>query len=138
MKRRDDWPERLVAVVQQAQARPFRWGEHDCALFVADCVKAMTGVDVAEGLRGSYQDRPGAIRRLAERFAVLDLRGLGTRLFGAPIAPALAQRGDVALVMLEGQGSAGVVLGPTVAAPGRRGLLHVPLERAEIVWGVGR
>lgn len=39
----------------------FRWGERDCALFVADWVRLVTGRDPASHLRGRYRDAGGAL-----------------------------------------------------------------------------
>ena len=136
MRRKDDWPERLGEAIEAARNRGFRWGEHDCALFVADCVAAMTGVDPAAGLRGTYGARGAAV----------DLGKLGDRLFGPVIAATLARRGDVALVALGGDVAlvesggrlaAGVVIGGHVAVPGRDGLVAYPLAQATRAWRVG-
>ena len=54
MKRLEDWPERLAAFVEARRAMPFRWGQNDCALFAADAVAAVTGVDLAERWRGLW------------------------------------------------------------------------------------
>ncbi|MBX9700660.1 MAG: hypothetical protein K2X74_14580, partial [Acetobacteraceae bacterium] len=54
---------------------------------------------------------------------------------GAPeIAPAFAQRGDTALVLVGNLPTTGVVLDGAVAAPGLLGLELVPIGAASHAW----
>ncbi len=143
MRRRADWPKRLIATVEAAQPRPFAWGKHDCALFVAACVEAMTGENPAEGIVGAYGSARAAMATLGAVFGVATLAELSDRLFGPPIDPALAQRGDVALVAVPDAGdvageAAGVVVGRFVAVVGPDGLVKVPRDRATRAWRVAR
>lgn len=55
MIRQAGWRGRLGAVISAAAARNFEVGQHDCAIFTADCVLAITGVDLAAEWRGKYQ-----------------------------------------------------------------------------------
>ncbi len=52
----------LDQYLDRAARRPFAYGEHDCLLFLADWVREKRGVDPAEGLRGRYSGRLGALR----------------------------------------------------------------------------
>jgi hypothetical protein len=136
---REDWPARLSDVVQTARARPFKWGDHDCCLFACDAILAMTGVDMAEGLRGSYDDLPsavaamkrlcgGGLERLAEHIAAQ---------YGREVAPAFAPRGAVTLFDDPAQGPAlGVCLGARTANLGRNGLVMVPMRLVRRAWMV--
>lgn len=45
----------LSDYLSAAAARPFVWGECDCALFGADWVLARRGFDPAAGFRGTYR-----------------------------------------------------------------------------------
>ena len=51
-RRREDWPERLLAFARSRERQPFVWGTNDCALFAADAALAMTGHDFAAPFRG--------------------------------------------------------------------------------------
>lgn len=62
--RRLNWHQHLAQTLQAAMTRPFSWGEHDCCLFAADCVQAVTGVDVAADFRGTYTTPLGAKKPL--------------------------------------------------------------------------
>ena len=137
MKRRDDWVERLNETVRAALARPFAWGTHDCATFAADCVLAMTGADPAARWRGTYATALGAQRALFHD-GLWDLAALGDRLFGPPIAPAYAQRGDVVLAPLDGHMTAAVVVGAIAVGPARDGLRAVAVAEATRAWAVAR
>lgn len=62
--RHTDWFQRLTHYLADAAAKPFVEGEHDCALFLAGGVKAMTGVDYAAPYRGRYTTTRGGLRIL--------------------------------------------------------------------------
>jgi hypothetical protein len=92
--RRPDWEARLLAYLAEVQDRPYRWGRHDCALFGAGVVRAVTGKDFGRGWRGKYKSAAGAARILARR-GFADYEGPFTAALGEPVAPLLCQRGDV-------------------------------------------
>lgn len=54
----------LDQFLDAAAARPFRDGEHDCLLWLADWVRELTGVDTAQDLRGRYRTSLGQARYL--------------------------------------------------------------------------
>ena len=113
---------------------PYAWGQHDCALFAAGAVEAMTGIDFAAEFRGKYEDEDGA-RRLLTSLGCGDVGDLASRYL-PEITPAEARRGDV--VMIEGQLGPflAVVDGRTAVGPSARGLTHTPVELATRAWGV--
>ena len=98
MRRREDWPERLAAVVKGALDVPFAWGRNDCALFASDCAKAMCDEDPAAAYRGKYKSARGALAALKRIGGVASIEGLANAVLGAPIEVAEARRGDVVLV----------------------------------------
>jgi len=135
MKRREDWPEQLAASVSAALGRPFKWGAHDCGLFAADCVLAMTGHDCAADLRGAYDD-PRSALAVIERLG--GLAAIATQAFGYPIPVPMASRGDVLLLRdLQGRELLGVCVGTEAAAPGPERLNFVPVSHAVAAWRVG-
>lgn len=69
----------LSDYLSAAAARPFAWGECDCALFGADWVLARRGFDPAVGFRGTY-------RRSCQAQDVLILRGGLLKLVGKQLA----------------------------------------------------
>lgn len=91
-----DWQARLVAYLSATAALIQEPGVHDCALFPAGAVEAMTGVDLAADWRGTYSSFEEGLNALkAAGFA--DHIDLVARHF-AEIAPAFAQAGDLAVV----------------------------------------
>jgi len=137
MRRREDWPERLGAVVDAARRRPFEWGRFDCALFAADAVAAMTGEDLAAPFRGRYRTRAGASRAL-RRAGYESLEALCMALLGQPLdTPTLAQRGDVVLLEAGNGPQLGVCVGAQAAAPCEgEGLVFAPLSLWRTAWRV--
>lgn len=69
MKRYVDWPVRLQQCVLEWSDVPFEYGRHDCALWAAAAVKAMTGVDLADGLRDYDSEEDGLALVRAHGFA---------------------------------------------------------------------
>ena len=121
--RRQDWPERLAELIEARREAEFAWGTHDCGMFAADAVVAITGADPLQEWRGAYDTEEGADAIIAgfggyEAFMVSAFRA-----FGAPECPAcLLQRGDVGLVRYGNNLSAAVSLGHCAAVPGISGL----------------
>jgi hypothetical protein len=100
VKRRDDWPQRLAAAFAAARGRVFAEGEHDCCLHAADCIEAVTGVDLAARWRGAYATQADGMALTGVR----SLAALPRKLGLEAVAPALAHRGDVALARVGGTG----------------------------------
>lgn len=131
MERYDDWPERLAAFIEARRKRAFSWGQQDCALFAADGIQEMTGVDLAADLRG-YKSASGAAKRIK---AAGGMRGLAAAL--PEKHPGLAQRGDVVLVDVDGRETFGIVVGNgTWCGPGSEGLVFRPMDEVATVFGV--
>ena len=94
--RAPDWEERLAVFLDRKREEPFKWGSHDCALFAADAIKAMTGTDPGEAFRDTYSDRAGSALALRDHGAGTLLKTV-TAWLGAPKHPAFAQRGDLVM-----------------------------------------
>lgn len=124
--RREGWPELLMRFIRDARHRPFVWGEWDCFLFASAAVQVLTGADPAASWRGKYHDERGAEACLA---AAGGLTMVWTEALGPfPILPAFAQRGDIALVSVDGSApTSAVVLGRRAAVVTPRGLAQIDL-----------
>ncbi|WP_438269034.1 DUF6950 family protein [Phaeobacter inhibens] len=129
IKRHSQWRSNLCAYLATICRDGFRPGTHDCALFAAGAVKAMTDVDLASGYVGQY-------RSISEGMAILraegvrDLASLVLRHF-EEIPPLKAGAGDLALVVGAGGADAlGVVQGPSIFVLQSHGLGRVSLEEA--------
>ena len=134
--RRPDWPERLALLLESRHRMQFAWGVHDCCLFAADAVEAMTGSDPAANWRGSYSTEAGA-EAIIGRIGLEGMVAAALEAFGAGACdPAFAQRGDVVLVLVGNQPTMGVCTGDAVAAPGPDGLVFVGLGDVLRAWSV--
>lgn len=131
--RRVDWEERLSALVAAALGEGFVWGAHDCCTFAADAVVACTGRDVMGELRGTYGSVRTAMRVLE---AEGGLAAAVTARLGAPIAPLMAQRGDVVLHEVEGYPALAVVMGTHALAPMAKGVQRIPTRGWLNAWRV--
>ena len=141
MKRYPDWPRRLYAHLQTSAQLPFAWGVHDCALFACAGVAALTGIDPAAGLRGTYTSRFGAtsvVLREAGGFENLVER-LAARHDMKEVPPKRAQRGDLVLFDSQDGPALGQVHldGVHVFSAAPDGLALVPLALCRRAWRVG-
>jgi hypothetical protein len=141
LKRLPDWEPRLHTWLDQCSDRPHVYGKHDCVLFVAGAVAAMTDVDPAAHVRGRYRSAAGAVRALR-------LHGAGslpttlTAALGDPVPLAWAHRGDIcrygtaAGILMAGHG---VFVGRAEADDETfgLGLVRVPRHLLDpLAWGV--
>lgn len=130
-----DWRGKLAAAIEARRRVPFS-DEANCALFMADAVRAMTGVDLAASFRGQF-------KTIAEGEALLQQAGyadlaayLAAHLI--EIAPPFARAGDLMLIWLDGLGWAGgVVNGETVTVVGLKGLASVSRLDGKRAFKVG-
>ena len=137
LQRLPDWPLRLEALLADRQQQPFAWGSQDCALFAADCVQALTGVDVAPPALRQHRHARAALRSLRAHGGLL---GIAQAALGSPIAPALAGVGDVLLTRPSAQAHhpmLAICNGATAIAPGPFGLVSLSLAQVSHAWRVG-
>lgn len=125
MSRVDDWPLRLLAAIERHD-RPFAWGESDCMQLAMHCAHVITGVHPFPDTPGSYSTRAGAMRCLQAHGFESIVEALAARY--RPVAPALAQRGDIGIVSMEGVLASCVCEGREFVgkAPDKDGLIRVP------------
>lgn len=127
------WPEILAKQIEAARSRPFVWGEHDCALFAANVVKAMTGQDFTKEFIGKYKTAAGATKLIAKNGG---LENIATQFLGESMPIYFAGRGDVVLVILEGIESLGICIGTHCAFVGLEKMEFLPLTDCEKAWPV--
>lgn len=136
MRRYSFWRTALFDYVHDVARRPFQWGEHDCALFAAGAVKAMTGEDFAAGYRGRYKTLRGGLG-LLRRKGFVDHADMAASVL-EEIHPSRAQVGDVAAIEESGHTALGIVQGPRiyVLRPGEAGIGTVGLLDAKRAFRV--
>jgi hypothetical protein len=94
MKKLDNWKDALTYYISVNLNTPFKWGQHDCALWSADCVHVCTGIDFAKDARGTYSDALGAFKCLKKVYQVDNIKEVYSSKF-EPIHVALALPGDI-------------------------------------------
>jgi hypothetical protein len=143
LERKQYWDTRAYHefLLQRASA-PFVWGAHDCALFAADGIEAITGVDIAADFRGKYHDEASAaalIKQVCGGSSVADAALYCARKHGLVewSKPLFAQRGDL-VIAKQGAGMiAGLVhLNGHIVAAGEKGLMIMPITTVQRSWHV--
>lgn len=141
MKRKDNWEILLAEILQDRLHVPFQWGKHDCCLFAADCVEAMTGWDPARWFRSRYDSKVSAYAALKEfaggsvaEVAEKICQQSGFALLDVPFG----QRGDVALVEGNGSDALGVIdlTGMNILVAGMNGLEMVSINKGKKIWRI--
>lgn len=139
MKRIPNWRVGLGQIIEKAREMRFEWGVFDCALYVCDCIQAITGVDPAESYRGTYNDEAGAARIYGDNF--LDfIAGQASSLGLIEVPVTFARRGD--LIFIDNntpQGCVGVVSldARFASCASASGVLMVPIGKWKRAWRVG-
>lgn len=110
----------LFAYLLAANAKPFRAGTHDCALFAAGWVREVTGQDLARGWRGKYRSLKRGAEVLAE--AGFDSHVALAAAHLPEIAPAFALPGDL---MILDDDACGILIGERVAVLSPGGVGYV-------------
>jgi hypothetical protein len=123
-----DWRQHLVAYLADAARRPFAQGTHDCALFLAGGVLAMTGQDYAARYRGRYTTTRGGLRILRKDGFETHVALAAHYLPDLPVA--LAREGDAAVVPTGDGPALGIVQGEGIYVLGPGGMGVVPLTTA--------
>jgi hypothetical protein len=138
--RMPDWQGRLLACLAAAENKPFAWGTHDCCVFAADCVQAVTGDDPLSHWRGRWRTERGAARvmRSVGGGGLAQAAETLARECGWPlVAVAQAQRGDVALAVIDAQPTILMCTGVHFVGPSATGWVRVPLSAVTKSWRVG-
>lgn len=128
------WEQRLVGLIEKSRERPYAYGRHDCLLWPAAAVKAVTGKDHGRGHRGKYRSAASASRYLRSLGFDSPEQFLDSLFDEKPIG--FAQRGDL---VLGSDGIPGVCIGDVALSvgDGSAGLVRVPRAQWVKAWAVG-
>lgn len=127
-----DWQQRLAELMMQRRVALFQWGVHDCCLFAADAVLAVTGHDLAADLRGTYTSADEAARLLRRLGGV---QGVAINRAGPVVPVAMAQAGDIGLCVQDPARPALAVYGGTAwHAPAEFELATHPAHDIARAW----
>jgi hypothetical protein len=127
--------DRLATYLIAVSRRPFVWGTDDCAMFVADWVRAETGRDGASALRGRYAGPDGAramhgplgLARTVDRCA----RSVGMVRTRYPNA------GDIGVVAIGRDAHCAIATGHGWVVRGDKMIMRVPMARVIAAWTLG-
>jgi hypothetical protein len=133
--RRLDWRVRLAEYLAECATKPFRYGQHDCALFAGGALAAVTGVDLTEPYRGRYATIRGGLRVL-RRSGYDDAVALAAAHLRARDSGETARPGDLAVVEADGVQALGVVQGGSIYLVSLNGLVLAPLAQAQTIFEV--
>ena len=129
MIRRDGWRSAFAAAIEVHRPFPFTWGAHDCAILSADCIKAVTGLDLARNFRGHYDTKESAAAFLAMCGYESAVDVVAARF--TAIHPSQAVAGDIAVIKTRHGPATAPVMGAELAAYAKDGRLGaVPLSEA--------
>lgn len=123
--------ERLNNYLDSMKSRRFKPGTHDCGLFVAGWVKALTGKDYGKPYRGQYKSIQEGKTALQDEGFPTHVEYVASILSETP--PAMAQTGDIAIV--EGD-ALGIVASDRIFVLRPDGLGHVSRIKAERTFTV--
>ena len=107
--RHSHWRTGLMQYLGEVARSPLVFGTHDCALFAAGAVRAMTGTDLAAPYRGQYTTLEGGLR-LLQRAGFADHVALARSVLPV-ISAAEASPGDLAIIPMDPLPALGVVQG---------------------------
>lgn len=136
-----DWETRLEAHLTSVWNNDFQWGVHDCALFAAGCIEAITGQDVATQFRGTYATEDDAYE-VIQTFAGAGLHALAEKIADTfkfvEVEANFAQRGDAALCEETERNVLGVIdfSGRSVMIAGIKGVVKRPLSCIKRAWRI--
>jgi hypothetical protein len=139
--RYSDWEARLAQHIDTIRNKPFRWGEHDCALMAADCAMVICGKDFAADFRGKYTTEEEAYALILEYAGgglneMADKIADGFSLF--EIGKNFAQRGDIVLCEDDGRDTLGIVSlsGRGILLPSKDGMVMRSIDCVKRAWRV--
>lgn len=136
MPRRSDWHQKMFDAFAQAQARQFQWGFHDCFLFAANVVDAMTDGDYVQRIA---KDFPYSTED--EALAYIEQYGGMEQLVSFYLHDKIpfgqAQQGDVVLMRNgDHQSVLGICEGVQVVCATKTGILPLHISEAICAWRI--
>lgn len=133
----DHWDRALEAVATVHVAIVPEWGVSDCLLTTADVIQAVIGIDPLAEFRGRYKTEIGAARKMRENGCESVKDVFERYLMLEPVNRFSARRGDVGVVLINGEYTAGFVCSLGFAVKQPHGLTFFSLADIEQAYKVG-
>jgi len=139
LKKIDDWELRIRKFLVKCYHKKFQWGEHDCCIFLCDCIESMTGYDLSLPFRGKYTTKTGAAKTVVNIstsvFGLVDVFAKKYRF--KKIKTNYAQNGDIiGLLNHDGDESLGILIGERILFAGDFNLESVEISHIKKVWRI--
>lgn len=139
LRRFENWRKLLAQEIAAKANSPFAYGVHDCCLSVADCVYAVTGVDLCKEFRG-YRGEEAAQQILDQHGGVLGVAQYLAEKFNIKRTnKSRAGAGDVVILMNDGRALLAIIGtdGRTAFAASKDGgWLRFPKKSAIAAWKI--
>jgi len=137
MARISNWPRALSDYITENERHPFIWGEHDCLLFAAGAIKAITEHDPANFWRGKYHSAFGAARVFKDWGGIEEMVATIAGAEGYEEEPVkLAQRGDLMLHHQRRWPAGGICMGVWSAFAGADQITMLKTASCARAWRV--
>lgn len=134
LTRKQDWQLHFEKCVSDNYNKKFEWGTHDCWLWSANLVLAITGEDIAKEYRGKYNSARTALEIIKTYGGISELC---TKYVGKePVSPLFASVGDLVLIEYLRQEAMAICDGRTVLTTGSDGLLSLPISTTIKAWRI--
>lgn len=133
IQKAEGWEQRLADYVESRRGVEFEWGRHDCCVFTAGAIEAMTGADFTSAHQ-RYSTALGAARVIRDAGGISALPGRHGLHQIEPLS--CAGRGDVVLVEIDGRESLGVCLGADSFFASAIGIATIKTAACVAAWRV--
>lgn len=131
--RKPDWFPSLCGVILDRRQRRFEHGSHDCGLFAAACIDAMTGTRYESTLTPLYSNARGMTQMLREQGG---LEGAIEAALGFSSSSRIRTGDCVLFRQKTGALTCGIAFGPLLVAPAPRGLSFTWRRRVVRHWAI--
>lgn len=131
--RQNNWAYALGEYITSIHTTPFAFGQHDCGILAAGCIKALTGVDAMPSMTyASPLEAAHECKRICGSPYVDDLIAHLAEQYGwTEVALPFAHRGDLVVIGAKEHARLGVVSlhGTHIMTPGDDGLIYESFDR---------
>lgn len=132
-----DWDFRLAeTITAHVEIKP-DWGVSDCLMACGDVMESVTGTNPLSKFRNKYTTEHGAAK-LMKRHKCDDVDEVFEKYLGlTPVNRLQAHRGDVGVVLVDGQPTAGFYTNLGFAVKSPSGLSYFPITDVVTAYKVG-
>lgn len=132
MRRKEDWHDRMWAMLDTLADSSFEYGKIDCCIFAAKLVDSMCETEYEKELVKHYQDENTAKAYIEVSGGLEEAVSsyLGQSKQGKP------QRGDVVMFAGELGQTLGICVGSTIASISSDGVVFVPRNLTICYWTI--